>query len=338
MAGNKIATSKDVALLAGVSQATVSRAFSNSVNLAPETRDKVMSAAKMLHYQPNAFARGLVMSQSNVIAIVKGYTQNAMFSEMFSEMVYNLQRADKRVIYFETEKGQPIDELSSKILRYQIEGLILMYADLTSELTVNCQQRDIPVVQLHRYSTAIKTNAVLPDNYAAAETAAALFIRNGFSNFVYLGGESNSSSNMERQLGFSKYLVESGFSVPQTWNGAYTYESGAEAMRALVPKKQFPCAILCANDLMAFGAIDTLRFEYGLRIGEDVSLIGFDNLATGEWPSYSLTTFAQPTSQMAKDAIELLFARIDDKTMAPVEKRYPLTLIERGTTKKSRRV
>ena len=333
---NKIATSKDVALLAGVSQATVSRAFSNHTNLTPETKKKVMDAARMLNYQPNALARGSVMAQSTFIAIVRGYSPNTMFAEMLSEIIAILQQADKRVIYFETGKNQPVDELTDKILRYQIEGLILMYADLTSELTLSCRQRDIPVVQIHRYSTTVKTNAVLPNNYQAAAEAASLFISRGYRNFVYLAGEINSSSNAERQLGFLKRLAQSGFQNPVIWHGEYTYESGAAAMRALAPTLQYPCAILCGNDLMAFGAIDVLKYEFNKQMGSDVAVIGFDNLDMGAWPSYSLTTFAQPSAQMVKDGIELLFANIEDPNMVQVEKRYPFQLIERGSTKNTR--
>ena len=329
---NSVATSKDVAMLAGVSQATVSRAFSNSANLAPETRMRVMEAANTLNYKPNALARSLVSTHSNIIGVVKGYTQNVMFSEMLSEIVYGLQQADKRVIYFEARQNESIDNLADKIMQYQIEGLILMYANLTSDLTLSCRQRDIPVLQMHRYSKTLRTNAVLPDNFRAAAEAAELFVKRGFRNFVYLGGEINSSSNMERQLGFLKKLGQYGFNNPVVWNGLYTYESGREAMRTLAPKLPLPCAILCGNDLMAFGAIDVLKYELGLRVGEDVALIGFDNTFMGQWPSYSLTTFAQPIEKMVQDGLSLLFANINDHQMAPVERRYPLVLIERETT------
>lgn len=330
---NKKATSKDVALLAGVSQSTVSRAFSKAASISPDTRKRVLEAARMLNYQPNALARSLVLTKSNFIGVVKGYTQNSIFSEMLSEIAYYLQRDDKRVIYLEAEKDKSIDDLTGKILEYQIEGLVMMYANLTSDVTLYCRYHNIPVLQIHRYSKTIKTNAVLPDNYQAAADAAKYFIEKGFRNFVYLGGELNSSSNMERQTGFLQELSRNGFRNPIVCEGSYTYESGMKAMRELGPILPLPCAILCANDLIAFGAIDVLKYELGLRIGKDVALIGFDNLFMGEWPSYSLTTFAQPISLMVKEGLELLFANIENKNMEPVEKRYPLTLIERGSTK-----
>lgn len=330
--GNSVSTSKDVALLAGVSQATVSRAFSSSANLAPETMRKVMEAANTLNYRPNALARSLVSAHSNIIGIVKGYTRNAMFSEMLSEIVYGLQRADKRVIYFESEENESIDSLSDKIMQYPIEGLILMYANLTSELTLGCRQRDIPVLQMHRYSKALKTNAVLPDNFRAASEAATYFVNKGFENFAYIGGEINSSSNMERQLGFMKQLESYGYKNIPVWNGLYTYQSGQEAMRKILPKLTLPCAILCGNDLIGCGAIDVLKYEFGLRIGKDVALIGFDNIFMSEWPAYSLSTFVQPVTEMAQDGLAILFANIEDHSMAPVEHRYPFTLIEREST------
>jgi len=296
-----------------------------------ETKRKVLEAAKVLNYLPNAFARNLVLSRSNIIGIVKGYTKNIAFTEMLSELVYLIQKSKKQIIYFETEKGQSIDDMMPLILQYQIEGLILLYANLSSELTSACQRKGIPVMQVLRYSTSAKTNVVLPDNYKAAEDAATLFVQKGFRNFIYLAGEVNSSSNMERQLGFIKKLQEYGFSNPIILQGDYTYESGVKAIRSLAKGIPLPCAILSGNDLMAFGAIDTLKYEFGLNIGKDVALIGFDNLFMGEWPSYSLSSYCQPISEMAKDAVDLLFKNIQDKDMVPVEKRYPLQLIERNS-------
>lgn len=326
---DKVPTSKDVALLAGVSQSTVSRAFSPKANLAPETRQKVMEAAKVLNYQPNALARGLVMSQSDIIAVVKGYTQNAIFSNILSEIVYLLQQADKRVIYFEAKENESIDDLAHKIMRYQIEGLVLLYVNLASELTAYCKQRQIPVLQIHRHSISVTTNAVLPDNYAAAGEAARLFIDKGYRNFAYLAGNIDSSTNMERQLGFQKVLQSNGYHSPTILQGDYTYESGMEAMKKMLPKLTLPVAILSANDLMAYGAIDVLKYEYSMKLGKDVGIAGFDNLPMGNWPSYRLTSFAQPIAQMAKEGIELLFANIKNRNMVPVERRYPMTLIER---------
>lgn len=328
---DKAPTSRDVAQLAGVSQSTVSRAFSPKANLAPETRKKVMEAAKVLNYQPNALARGLVMSQSDIIAVVKGYTQNSIFSDILSEIVYLLQQADKRVIYFEAKRNESIDDLASKIMRYQIQGLVLLYVNLTSDLTAYCKQRKIPVLQIHRHSTTVTANAVLPDNYKAAGEAAELFIRKGYKNFAYLAGSLNSSTNMERQIGFQTVLKEHGCSAPVILQGDYTYESGMEAMRRAAPDLKLPTAVLSSNDLMAYGAIDTSKYDFGLEIGKDVAVVGFDNLPMGQWPSYRLTSFAQPISQMAKEGIDLLFANMKDKSLIPVERRYPLTLIERDS-------
>ncbi len=328
----KVPTSKDVALLAGVSQSTVSRAFSAHANLAPETRKKVMDAAQMLNYQPNALASSLVKSNSDMIAVVKGYTSNWMFSDMLSELVYTLQRADKRVIYFEAREDESVDELAMKVMRYPIQGLVLMYINLTSELTAYCKQREIPVLQIHRHSISSVANAVLPDNYRAASTAANLFLEKGYQNFVYLSGETNSSTNMERQMGFTKTLQANGGVKPVVLPGDYTYETAGKVMREYAPKIQEPTAILCANDLTAFAAIDVLKYEYDFKIGEEIAVIGFDNLKMCTWPSYELTSFEQPLARMVKEGIDVLLKNIEDKTMSPVEKRYSMTLIERKST------
>ena len=329
---NNKSTSKDVALLAGVSQSTVSRAFSKNGRLHYETRKKVMDAAKILNYQPNAFAQGLVSSSSSFIGIIKGYNRNPAFSEMLSELVYLIQDSDRHVLYFEAPKDQPIDNLMSKVLQYQVQGVVLLYANLSSEITYACETLDTPVVQIFRRSAAGRTNLVAPDNYLAATEAVEFFVEKGFCNFAYVAGEVDSSSNMERQFGFSRKVNQLGFQEPLLVNGDYTYESGKAAMYKLAQKAKKPCGILFANDMMALGAIDVMKHELGLGVGKDYAIIGFDNSFMGEWPSYSLTSFKQPIHEMAKDALDILFENIHDRNMATVERKYKMELIKRNST------
>lgn len=291
-----------------------------------------MDAAQMLNYQPNALASSLVKSNSDIIAVVKGYTSNWMFSDMLSELVYILQQADKRVIYFEARENESVDELAMKVMRYPIQGLVLMYINLTSELTAYCKQREIPVLQIHRHSISSVANAVLPDNYKAASMAANLFLEKGYKHFIYLSGETNSSTNMERQMGFTKTLQVNGGVKPLVLPGDYTYETASKVIGEYAPKMKESTAILCSNDLMAFATIDVLKYKYGFKIGEEVAVIGFDNLKMCNWPSYELTSFEQPLARMVKEGIDVLLKNIEDKTMSPVEKRYSMTLIERKST------
>ena len=331
---NSKATSKDVAKLAGVSQSTVSRVFLSNNKVSFKTKQKVLGAAKTLHYHPNAFARSLVSERSNIIGIVSEYTLNPSFKLMLSELVYLIQKSDKQVMYFEARNEQHVDDIMRKILQYQIEGVILLYANLSSKLTLECQARNIPVVQTLRYSTSgEKRSMVVPDNYKAAKVAAEHFIEKNFRHFGYVAGDVRSSSNMERQLGFFSALQERGFAEPVLAHGDYTYESGRRAMIELAKKVKFPCGVLCANDIMALGAIDALKYDLGLKIREDVGLVGFDNKFMSAWPSYSLTSFEVPIEAMARDALQILIENFNDRAMPPVVKKYDLELIERGSTK-----
>ena len=337
MSKNRVATSKDVALLAGVSQSTVSRAFSSNSYLAAETREKVMAAARKLDYKPNALARSLVSTHSDIIGIIKGETTNTLFNKVLSEVVRVLQKKKKRVIYYELDEQESVDEVVERMIQFQIEGIVMLYATLSSNITEACMKRGIPVLQIHRHSTSVITNSVLPDNYQAAADAAAMFLEKGFRHFVYIAGEMNSSSNLERQFGFMKQLKNSGAEQPLILPGSYTYESGAEAMKEALakghPNLQVPCAILCANDLMACGAIDAIKYSSDLKIGKDVILIGFDNVQISAMPPYSLSTYEPPVAQMVDDGLGLLFENIENKKMVPVEKRYALTFIERQSTR-----
>lgn len=328
----KAVTSIDVAKRAGVSQATVSRAFSIGGNLTEKTRQKVFQAAKELGYQPNALARSLVSSKSNLIGIVKGYTTNPAFVEMLSELTHLIQAMGMQVLYFEGKQHQDIDEVLMNVVKYQVEGIILLYANLSSEITISCQQRNIPVLQAMRYSTNTRANLVLPDNFKGAGEAVVHLASRGFKHFGYITGELNSSTNLERQSGFLMKLQELGFLNPVIVQGDYTYESGRVAMRSIVDKCPLPCGVVCASDMMALGAIDALKYDLKLRVPEDVGVLGFDDIFMAAWPPYSLTSMRQPIADMAQAGMEILCRNIAEKKMEPVVKKFDPILVKRDST------
>lgn len=330
--GGKHVTSVDVAKLAEVSQATVSRVFSASKNLSQKTRRKVLAAARELGYQPNAIARSLVSSRSNLIGIVKGYTQNPLFSLILTEFTHRIQDMGKQVLYFEAKRRQDIDDVMWNVLKYQVEGIILLYTALSSALTASCRQRDIPVLQMLRYSPGSNANIFVSDNHRAAGEAVSHLAERGFRKFVYIAGETNSSTNMERYAGMVCRLKEMGYSAPLVAEGDFTYDSGRKAMRKIAGKAKAPLGVFCATDMLALGVIDTARHDLKWRIPEDVGVVGFDDIYLANWPEYSLTTMRQPVAEMVRDGLKTLCLNIEDKSRRPVIRKYPCVLIKRGST------
>lgn len=327
----KNVTSIDVARYAGVSQSSVSRAFSPTSRLSDKTRQRILAAARDLGYRPNAIARSLASSQTKSIGVVKGPTHNPMFSELLSAIAKEIQKTNYHIIYYESNEIQTLDSILPKILQYRVEGLILLYTNLSSEITKSCEEMNIPVLQMLRYSTNSKANIVLPSNENGAAMAADLFIEKGYRSFAYVTGEMNSSSNMERQLGFLARLREHGFENPTIVQGDYSYKSGYAALSKIVSQASLPCGILCANDLMGLGTIDAAK-QLKLDIPQDIGVIGFDNNFMSEWPNYQLTSLQQPTVEMAKKGVELLFKSIDVPETPSQVHRYNFALIQRKST------
>ena len=327
----KVVTSRDVAEAAGVSQSTVSRAFSDQSKLSIKTRAHVLSVAKELGYHPNALARSLISARSGLIGIVKSPHQNVMFTELLSEITAQLQNTDYQVVYYEINPRQTIDEIVARILQYRMDGIILLDATLSNKITDSCHQMGIPVLQMQRYTTNVKTNLVLPDNREGTAMIVDHLIDEGYKHFAYISGNLTSSSNMDRQAGFIYRLEEKGFSLPVIAPGDYTYESGYRAMKQILPMLQTPCGVLCANDQMALGAIDAIR-ETDLSIPEDVGVVGYDDNFMAAWPPYQLTSLRQPIVEMARRGVEILLGNIEDPTLEPVTVTYPFEIIRRKST------
>lgn len=327
----KVITSRDVAEAAGVSQSTVSRAFTDQSKLSLKTRKRVLSVAKELGYHPNALARSLISARSGLIGIVKSQHQNVMFTELLSEITEQLQNTDYQVVYYEINEHQTIDEIVARILQYRMDGIILLDATLSNKITDSCQQMGIPVLQMQRYTTNVKTNLVLPDNRVGTAMIVDHLIDEGYEHFAYISGNLTSSSNMDRQAGFIYRLEERGYSLPVIAPGDFTYKSGYAAMKQLVSMIQTPCGVLCANDQMALGAIDAAR-ETGLSIPEDVGIVGYDDNFMASWPPYQLTSLRQPIEEMARRGVEILLKNIEDPTLEPVTVTYPFEIIKRRST------
>ncbi len=327
----KTITSRDVARLAGVSQSAVSRAFSPNSPLSDKTRAHILQVARELGYKPNAIARSLVSSQTRFIGIVKGATNNPMFSELLTAITEEIQKTNYQVLYYESGPDQTLDDILERIFQYRVEGVILLYANLSSRITHNCRELGIPVLQMQRYSTNAQANVVLPDNERGVAMAVDLFIRKGYRSFAYVAGEMNSSSNLERQMGFLNHLRDCGVNDPIVVQGDYSYDSGYRALQQIAARASYPCGILCANDLMGLGIIDAAKAS-SLRIPQDIGVIGFDDNFMSSWPVYQLTSLKQPTVEMAKKGVEVLFQSITDRTLQPTMYRYDFELIERNST------
>jgi DNA-binding LacI/PurR family transcriptional regulator len=326
-------TSFDVAELAGVSQSTVSRAFTPEAKVSKKTRQKVFAAAAKLGYQPDAIARSLSTQHTRIIGIVMADITSPFYPYVLEKFTRRLQELTRQVLLFNPAPDQDIDDILPLVMQYRVDGLIITSATISSEMADVLARAGTPVILFNRYVLGANCSAVCCDNVEGARKIADFLLDSGHKRPAYIAGDANTSTNIDREKGFSDRLRERGIINWYHEQGEYTYEAGYAATLRLLQRAEPPDAIFCANDVMAIGAVDAARHELGLQVPQDLSIVGFDDIPTASWPSYSLTTIRQPVNRMIDATLDLLMERLDNPAAEPALKLIPGPLIQRQSTR-----
>ncbi len=270
-------TSFDVAELAGVSQATVSRVFSSSSSIvSEEKRQRVLKAAQELGYHPSAIARSLSTQRTDIIGIVIANLASPFYPYVLEKFLQRFQQMEKQVLLFTAAPNQDIDEILPHILQHNVDALIVTSATLSSEMANVCMRADTPVILFNRYVLDANVSAVCCDNVEGGRAVANAMLDNGHRRLAYIAGQSNASTNVDRGKGFADRLRERGVTAWLQEDGDFSYDSGYAAATRLLARDDRPDAIFCACDDMALAAIDVARTEFGLNVPEQLSVAGFD--------------------------------------------------------------
>jgi len=335
-------TSFDVAALAGVSQASVSRAFSPGTSISEETRKRVIDAAHKLNYVPNSIASSLTTKRTNIVALILGNLGNPFYVHVLHRFSQRLQEQGRQVLTFTVDPGADSDEAILHLLKYQVDGVVLAAAQLSTRMTSICHERGIPIVLFNRYIPGSDASGVRCDNAAGGRLIAEAFLNAGARSFAMITGDPKGTTSQDRVRGFVERLLENGIKRSDIIDvaGLSSYEGAAEATYALFGEKKVPLpdALFGINDIMAMGAIDTLRHRLGVRVPEDLMVAGFDDIPEGARLPYQLTTVRQPIEEMIDEALEIL--HLDDPSR-PIERGIdrPIAgqLITRGTIAEQQR-
>ncbi len=326
-------TSVDVARLAGVAQSTVSRAFDPNSRISTETRARVRAAAEALGYQPNVIARSLITQRTNIVGIVMAnLTASHFYPGVLEQFTHRLQEMGKQVLLLNAPPDRSVDEVVPQVLGYQVDALII--ASLTpGNETINVSNRGgRPVILFNRYVTNTGASVVCCDNLQGGRLVADFLLTAGHTRLAYIAGPENTTTNLMREKGFIDQLHKRGYGEIIREQSAYSYKAGQEAARRLLTRDHPPEAIFCAADIIALGAMDTARYEFGIQIPENLSVVGFDDIPLAGWPTYNLTTIRQPIEEMIAATLELL--EQDDEGLQNTEvKLLPVDLIVRGSAR-----
>lgn len=302
-------TIKDVAKLAGVSTSTASLALNNQHGVKPETRDRVMSAAKKLKYRPNQLARGLVTNKTHSVQVIVsgpqyGYFSSPVLFEVIKGISDVLGSFDYRTVLSVTTVEDEVDFVAEQIDSGGSDGIILWGSRMGEEKFLEVCSSPIPTVAIGRYSDRQSTYAITLDDRQGGYLATSHLLELGHSKIAFIGDLYGISSAQDRLKGYKAALRDHEVDVDQNLivPGDFYQESGYWAMRDLLAQHQSNVtAVFAASDLMAVGAIKA-AMEAGLSVPGDIAIIGFDNIPISDLLLVPLSTISTPIHQLGEEA------------------------------------
>jgi DNA-binding LacI/PurR family transcriptional regulator len=319
-------TSYDVARRAGVSQATVSRAFNPESPASDDVRKRVLAAAAEIGYAPNAMARSLNSGRSKIIGVLMHVVHIEGFPTVLVRLNHAIQTSGRQMLLFTIDAEEEADQALAHMLEYQVDGIISS-ATVSEDFSSRCAEKGIAIVTYNRFTPDPLVSCVDADHVTGAALAAELLYEAGHRKFALIGGPRANPVARLRREGFIARLAGRASVAEAT--GDFTYESGHSAALHLMANRERPDAIFCANDIMALGCMDALRFTLGLRVPADISVVGFDDTRGARRATYDVTSLSQPDQAMADEAVMLLDALL--KGEAAVKVTAPLKLRVRGS-------
>ena len=329
-----MASSLEIARRAGVSQSTVSRVFTPGASVSAKLRAKVMSVAAELDYRPNMLARSLVTGRSHVIGLIVAYLDNQYYPVVLERLCAAFQARGYHVmVIIAPQTDSDLEGPLAEMLDHQVDGIVMASAALSSTLAHRCLERGVPVVQLNRLQDDPSVSAVTSDNVLGGRILARFLATGGHRRIGYIAGWAGASTQRDREAGFRQGLAEAGLSLCAHESGHYSFEGAQVAARRMFgPRPGRPDAVFVANDHMTIAAMDVLRFELGLRVPQDVSVVSYDDAPQAAWPSYGLTVIRQPTEAMVTAVADILTAHIDQGA-APRRVVLPGRLVVRSSAR-----
>jgi DNA-binding LacI/PurR family transcriptional regulator len=330
-------TLDEVAVLAGVSRATVSRVINDSPRVSPEARQAVQAAVEQLRYVPNRLARSLVTRRTDNIALVLSEPDTRAFSDPFFASIVRgvsatLADTDMNLVLL-TARGQREQEKIGRYVRQgHVDGVILMSLHSHDLLPDLLAEAGVPVVLSGRPMDGRPVAYVDADNVGGADEGTRYLIDLGRRCIATVTGPGDMIAGIDRLAGYRTALERAGMAVrPElVADGDFTQAGGARAMAELLKRVPDIDAVFAASDPMALGALQTLR-EAGRRVPEDVAVVGFDDAAVAATADPPLTTVAQPLDDMSRLMTELVLEQIEEGTDEPRHEVCRTRLVRRAS-------
>ncbi|ENM5840857.1 substrate-binding domain-containing protein [Vibrio mimicus] len=332
-----MATMKDIARLAGVSTSTVSHVINKSRFVSDEIAERVNNAAQQLNYAPSALARSLKMNRTQTIGMLVTTSTNPFFGEVVKGVERSCYHKGYNLILCNTEgDNQRMKASINTLLQKRVDGLLLMCSTLEGErLDVFDRYPDIPVVVMDWGPILFASDKIQDNSLQGGYMAAKHLIECGHKEIGCITGPLIRHQAQMRYEGYKRALSEKGIAINPDWivESDFECEGGYNAFEKLCERGKLPSALFVCNDMMAMGVIQAANLR-GLRVPDDLSLIGYDDVHIAKFMSPALTTIHQPKYRLGKAAIDTLLYRLENPdTTAQVVQLEP-TLVVRGSVRK----
>ena len=316
-------TLKDIAKIAGVNYSTVSRSLNDSPEISIKTKERIKKIAEELGFEFNSHARSLSTKKTGTLGIIFDKTfdeENAsfFFSKLLKAIRYGLEKESLDVILdFRTNPFTGKSNLKKLINARKIDGLIIVDAFLTKEDIAFINEKDVPVVFVHNKPPShkkYKLDYVLTDHFAGGYLATKYLVQEGHKDiitFTHKKYNDEYSEFEERTKGFVKALEEEGFNCGESViiRDEISFDYGRNKIRDLIKKKKKFTAVFAQTDLVALGIIRGIK-EEGLKIPQDISVVGYDNIEFGRVSEPELSTINQPIGELVEEAVKILMKKL----------------------------
>lgn len=329
-----VRTIKEVAAMAKVSVATISRVINNDPAVTPATRERVLQVIEEMDYQPNLIGRHLRRSQTKKVIVLIPSISNQFYSKIITRIETTARNYGYKIMVCMSHSDKEteleyIEMLTTKV----VDGMIFLSSKLDAKEMSAIAQK-YPVVQCCEYIEGSQTDIVSIDNEKAAFDAVSILLEQGHSSIAFFGAKEKYNSGILREKGYHRALQEHGIKIDEKYLffDGYSYPSGERMAMELLSLSKRPSAVFCVSDSIAIGCIKKL-IDCGIKVPEEISVMGFDDTSIAKMYNPAISTVAQPQVEIGEMAMELLIKNMTENRKTISFNFLPHHLVLRETTR-----
>ncbi len=324
----------EVAKIAGVSPITASRAIRGVGYVSEAARERILAAAAQLNYTPDMLARRMRGDKSNLIGVFVNNYGSVVLHELIAAISHEARQQGFDLIVYNAERfDRPGRMQTSDMLSKLCDGVLVLLPSVHDTYLDVIEKQRFPCVLVNFDARTLALPTVVSENRIGGRAAVEHLLSLGHTRIAYIAGTSATGQSAEREKGYADALTAAGIAIDPALlaEGAFTQSSGYSATRQLFELAAPPTAIFAANDEMAFGALDAINSR-GLKVPQDVSVVGFDDIPTSSYVFPTLTTMRQPFQAMAARAVTEVVEMIQGRELVAARIGFMMELMVRNST------